>query len=94
MTTNGTSLSIGHKEQKFEENDRNEDSEEASRFEELKACYDTERKRCKELESLVSRLKGDDIGGLDLNTLEEMQSLHVEAITKICHAKCTNHISS
>ncbi|XP_071924012.1 kinesin-like protein KIN-7E, chloroplastic isoform X2 [Coffea arabica] len=94
MTTNGTSLSIGHKEQKFEENDRNEDSEEASRFEELKACYDTERKRCKELESLVSRLKGDDIGGLDLNTLEEMQSLHVEAITKICHAKCINHISS
>ncbi|XP_027148439.1 kinesin-like protein KIN-7C, mitochondrial [Coffea eugenioides] len=94
MTTNGTSLSIGHKEQKFEENDRNEDSEEASRFEELKACYDTERKRCKELESLVSRLKGDDIGGLDLNTLEEMQSLHVEAITKICHAKYINHISS
>lgn len=94
MTTNGTSLSIGHMEQKFEENDRNEDSEETSRFEELKARYDMERKRCKELESLVSRLKGDDIGGLDLNALEEMQSLHVEAITKICHAKCVNHISS
>ncbi|KAK4718691.1 hypothetical protein R3W88_017029 [Solanum pinnatisectum] len=56
--------------------------------EELKARYHKERKRCKELDDLVSRLKGDDLGGLDINALEELQSLHVEAITKICRAKC------
>ncbi|KAF3653345.1 putative aspartic proteinase Asp1-like isoform X1 [Capsicum annuum] len=56
--------------------------------EELKARYHKERKRCKELDDLVSRLKGDDLHGLDINALEELQSLHVEAITKICRAKC------
>ncbi|XP_055829962.1 kinesin-like protein KIN-7C, mitochondrial isoform X2 [Solanum dulcamara] len=56
--------------------------------EELKIRYHKERKRCKELDDLVSRLKGDDLGGLDINALEELQSLHVEAITKICRAKC------
>ncbi|KAG5601212.1 hypothetical protein H5410_032582 [Solanum commersonii] len=55
--------------------------------EELKADYHKERKRSKELDDLVSRLKGDDLGGLDINALEELQSLHVEAITKICRAK-------
>ncbi|CAN4099697.1 unnamed protein product [Withania somnifera] len=55
--------------------------------EELKARYHKEKKRCKELDDLVSRLKGDDLGGLDINALEELQSLHVEAITKICRAK-------
>ncbi|XP_031273127.1 kinesin-like protein KIN-7C, mitochondrial [Pistacia vera] len=61
-------------------------------FEELKASYQKERRRCKELESLMLRLKGEDIGGLDLATLEELQNFHVEAITKICHMKCTNHV--
>ncbi|MCD7452081.1 hypothetical protein HAX54_014921 [Datura stramonium] len=60
----------------------------ADTSEELKVCYHKERKRCKELDDLVSKLKGDDLGGLDINALEELQSLHVEAITKICRAKC------
>lgn len=33
--------------------------------------------------------QGDDVAGLDITTLEELQNLHVEAITKICHAKVT-----
>ncbi|PON73206.1 Kinesin-like protein [Parasponia andersonii] len=56
-------------------------------LQELKAKYQKERKRCKELESHISRLKGEDITGLDVTTLEELQNFHVEAITKICHAK-------
>ncbi|KAJ8447889.1 hypothetical protein Cgig2_012024 [Carnegiea gigantea] len=55
--------------------------------EELKASYLREKKRSQELESLVSRLKGEDLVGLDLATLEELQNVHVEAITKICEAK-------
>ncbi|KAL3504211.1 hypothetical protein ACH5RR_034052 [Cinchona calisaya] len=93
MAANGISFSIGHIEKKFKESDRYEDIDEASRFEDLKARYNAERMRSDELENLVLRLKGDDIGGLDLNTLEELQNLHVEAITKICHAKCINRIS-
>ncbi|KAK2659463.1 hypothetical protein Ddye_005996 [Dipteronia dyeriana] len=75
---------------KEDENCQNEDG--ISSFEELKANYQNERRKCKELESIVSRMKGEDIGGLDVATLEELQNLHVEAITKICHAKCTNHV--
>ncbi|KAG6624435.1 hypothetical protein I3843_16G028500 [Carya illinoinensis] len=60
-------------------------------LEELRACYTKESRRCEELESLVSRLKGEDIAGLGVTALEELQNLHVEAITKICHAKCSNH---
>ncbi|OWM85107.1 hypothetical protein CDL15_Pgr027894 [Punica granatum] len=56
-------------------------------LEELKASYQRERERCRELESLISRLKGEGISGLDVVALEELQNLHVEAITKICHAK-------
>lgn len=59
--------------------------------EELQEKYMKERERCKELEGLISRLKGDDVQGLDMATLEELQNLHVEAITKICHAKCSNN---
>ncbi|KAF5725318.1 centromere-associated protein E-like isoform X1 [Tripterygium wilfordii] len=62
-------------------------------LEELNGCYQIqkERKRCKELEVLVSRLKGEDIGGMDVTALEELQNFHLEAITKICHAKCALH---
>ncbi|XP_031473876.1 kinesin-like protein KIN-7E, chloroplastic isoform X1 [Nymphaea colorata] len=64
---------------------------------ELYECYETEKKKCKELESFVSRLKlscqGDDLVGLDVTTLEELQSVHIEAITKICHAKCATNVS-
>ncbi|TXG53004.1 hypothetical protein EZV62_022173 [Acer yangbiense] len=70
---------------KEDENSQNEDG--ISSFEEVRANYQKERRKCKELESIVSRMKGEDIGGLDDATLEELQNLHVEAITKICHAK-------
>ncbi|PWA45178.1 P-loop containing nucleoside triphosphate hydrolases superfamily protein [Artemisia annua] len=56
---------------------------------ELRLLYQKEKERCQELDSYVSRLKGDDIAGLDITSLEELQNLHVEAITKICHAKAS-----
>ncbi|XP_021743691.1 kinesin-like protein KIN-7C, mitochondrial isoform X2 [Chenopodium quinoa] len=51
-----------------------------------------EIERSKELEKLISRLKGEDLSDLDMATLEKLQNVHVEAITKICQAKCANHI--
>ncbi|XP_052736071.1 kinesin-like protein KIN-7E, chloroplastic isoform X5 [Vigna angularis] len=59
-------------------------------LEELRANYQRERRRCKELESHISILKGEDIAGLDVLALEELQNLHIEAITKICQAKYAN----
>ncbi|KAK6938383.1 hypothetical protein RJ641_031891 [Dillenia turbinata] len=36
--------------------------------------------------------QGEDVSDLDVTTLEELQNLHVEAITKICQAKfCCLH---
>ncbi|KAF9608983.1 hypothetical protein IFM89_012322 [Coptis chinensis] len=58
-----------------------------SSLEEARMCYEKEKRRCKELESIISRLKSEDLVGLDVRTLEELQDLHVEAITKICKAK-------
>ncbi|KAK3002117.1 hypothetical protein RJ639_021305 [Escallonia herrerae] len=87
--TSGFSLGNGLSNKIFAEDETCENMEEASTFEEIKTYYLSERRRCKELESMVSRLRGDDIAGLDINTLEELQNLHVEAITKICHAKVT-----
>ncbi|KAJ6954309.1 kinesin-like protein KIN-7C [Populus alba x Populus x berolinensis] len=59
-------------------------------LEELKVSYQKERRKCKQLESIISRLKVEDIDGLDVTALEDLQNFHVEAITKICHAKCAN----
>ncbi|KAI7749916.1 hypothetical protein M8C21_033960 [Ambrosia artemisiifolia] len=56
---------------------------------ELRLLYDKEKERRQELERYVSKLKGDDIADLDINSLEELQNLNVEAITKICHAKAS-----
>ncbi|KAF5182587.1 Kinesin-like protein kin-7e protein [Thalictrum thalictroides] len=61
-----------------------------STLEEVRLGFEIEKKRCKELESIISRLKSEDLFGLDISTLEELQDLHVEAITKICHAKVLN----
>lgn len=36
---------------------------------------------------LKINVQGDDIVGLDVPTLEELQNFHVDAITKICQAK-------
>ncbi|KAL5215542.1 hypothetical protein ABZP36_006943 [Zizania latifolia] len=58
-----------------------------STFEEAKAAYNFQRRRCKELESVVSRLKGEDLKGLDVKVLEELQNFHVEALSKICQEK-------
>lgn len=35
----------------------------------------------------IINFQGEDVTGLDVTALEELQNLHVEAITKICHAK-------
>lgn len=56
-TPNGFSLSISQIEETWEENERNQNSIEASEFEELKDRYNAGRRRCNELESLVLRLK-------------------------------------
>ncbi|CAL5386934.1 unnamed protein product [Camellia sinensis] len=90
---NRFSSSNGASKKPYEQDNKCGNMDEKSTFEELKANYHRERRRCKELESLVLRLKfpqsaqGDDISGLDITSLEELQNLHVEAITKICHAK-------
>lgn len=55
-------------------------------------------RQCMSLSKLTSRnfvnilmgfplFQGDDVSGLDINTLEELQNFHIEAITKICHSK-------
>ncbi|CAL5384887.1 unnamed protein product [Camellia sinensis] len=88
---NRFSSSNGVSKKPYEQDNKCGNMDEKSTFEELKANYHRERRRCKELESLVLRLKGDDISGLDITSLEELQNLHVEAITKICHAKFSNH---
>ncbi|XP_052201569.1 kinesin-like protein KIN-7C, mitochondrial [Diospyros lotus] len=87
---NGFSSSNSRLTKIYEENKMSVSMDGKNTFEELEANYHRERRKCKELETLVLRLKGDDISGLDINTLEELQNLHVEAITKICHAKFSN----
>uniref|UniRef100_A0A0E0H123 Kinesin motor domain-containing protein n=1 Tax=Oryza nivara TaxID=4536 RepID=A0A0E0H123_ORYNI len=66
---------------------RNWDGVSVSTYEEAKAAYNVQRRRCKELEGIVSRLKGEDLRGLDVKVLEELQNFHVEALSKICQEK-------
>lgn len=87
LLTNGYSNKIIQPDEIIHDN-----MDEIRSLEELKVGYEKERRRCKELEKLVSKLQCEDIIGLDKNGLEELQSLHVEAITKICHAKYANHV--
>ncbi|XP_017243666.1 kinesin-like protein KIN-7C, mitochondrial isoform X1 [Daucus carota subsp. sativus] len=84
-------ISNGHPMKLLNGSGTDVDMEEIRTSEELQEKYIRERRRCKELEGLISRLKGEDVLGLDMATLEELQNLHVEAITKICHAKCSNN---
>ncbi|KAK9096088.1 hypothetical protein Sjap_021585 [Stephania japonica] len=56
-------------------------------LEELRIAHERDKRSCKKLESIISRLKGEDLVGMDLEALEELQNLHVEAITRIVHAK-------
>lgn len=60
-------------------------------LEELKVSLEYERQRRLEVESILSQLKSENLDGLDLATLDELQSLHVDAITKLCHAKVRMH---
>eukprot|EP00249_Psilotum_nudum_P009640 c22061_g2_i1 orf=468-4226(+) len=53
----------------------------------LQRSLEEERRRATELEALVSQIKSDDLNGLDLAALEDLSALHVEALTKLCHAK-------
>lgn len=89
---NGLYSSNGGTDIKFKEGETNMNSEDLSMLEEVRASYENQRRRCKELEGIISKLKSEDLVGLDNTALEELQSLHVEAITKICHAKCSNHV--
>uniref|UniRef100_A0A8R7TJG1 Kinesin motor domain-containing protein n=1 Tax=Triticum urartu TaxID=4572 RepID=A0A8R7TJG1_TRIUA len=63
-----------------------------STLEEAKAAYNFERRRCKELENAMSRLKGEDIRGLEVKVLEELQNFHVEALSRICQEKMAKQV--
>ncbi|GJN27586.1 hypothetical protein PR202_gb15618 [Eleusine coracana subsp. coracana] len=63
-----------------------------STLEEAMAAYNFERRRCKELENVVSRLKGEDLRGLDVKVLDELQNFHVEALSRICQEKIANQV--
>ncbi|XP_073003631.1 kinesin-like protein KIN-7E, chloroplastic isoform X2 [Typha latifolia] len=65
-------------------------TDDVGNLEEIRASYEYERRHRKELESIVSRLKGEDLTGLDSRALEELQNFHVEALSKICQEKMTN----
>ncbi|ESW33471.1 hypothetical protein PHAVU_001G072400 [Phaseolus vulgaris] len=84
-----TSNGYSHRKQ-YKETENFGSMEDMIVLEELRANYQRERRRCKELENHISILKGEDIAGLDVMALEELQNLHIEAITKICHAKYAN----
>ncbi|KAH7315317.1 hypothetical protein KP509_21G044000 [Ceratopteris richardii] len=56
-------------------------------LDDLKAGLEMERKRSKEMEHLVSQLKSEELTGLDAAALDDLQNLHVEALTKLCKAK-------
>ncbi|CAN1176128.1 Kinesin-like protein KIN-7E, chloroplastic [Linum perenne] len=79
-------LSNGHSH-KSSQRDNSTNVDATGNSEALKANLEKERRRCKELERLVSMLKGEDIQNLDPSALEELQNFHLGAITKICHAK-------
>ncbi|MCO5603511.1 hypothetical protein L7F22_057662 [Adiantum nelumboides] len=59
-------------------------------IEELQTSLEYEKLKTTELQSAVSRLKGDDLESLHYSTLEDLQNLHMEALTKICQAKARN----
>uniref|UniRef100_I1PLF4 Kinesin-like protein n=1 Tax=Oryza glaberrima TaxID=4538 RepID=I1PLF4_ORYGL len=71
---------------------RNWDGVSVSTYEEAKAAYNVQRRRCKELEGIVSRLKGEDLRGLDVKVLEELQNFHIEALSRICQEKMANQV--
>ncbi|ERN18169.1 hypothetical protein AMTR_s00054p00159220 [Amborella trichopoda] len=87
MAHKGLSMSNGYACKNSVGNDTSKVRDDLNTIEELSISYENEKRKCKELEILVSRIKGEDLTGLDITSLEALQSLHVEAITKICHTK-------
>uniref|UniRef100_A0A2P2IRV1 Uncharacterized protein n=1 Tax=Rhizophora mucronata TaxID=61149 RepID=A0A2P2IRV1_RHIMU len=90
---NGSLPSNGHS-YRISEDEICENIDSINTFEEIKATYQKEKSQCRELESLILRLKGEDIAGLDIMALEELQNFHVEAITKICQAKVQSTVQT
>ncbi|XP_043719861.1 kinesin-like protein KIN-7E, chloroplastic [Telopea speciosissima] len=89
---NGFPLSNVHSSKTFKSVETCRDMDDWSTLEGLRVGYEREKRRCRELESIISRLKSEDLLALDINALEELQNFHVEAITKICHAKFADHV--
>ncbi|KAH9321253.1 hypothetical protein KI387_015892, partial [Taxus chinensis] len=79
--------SYNEKSNNYNEKMPDQTMENNSSLEELRISFEYERQKRKELESVISQLKSEDLDGLELATLDELQSLHVDAITKLCHAK-------
>nr|AMS24220.1 kinesin 7-Ic protein [Marsilea vestita] len=62
-------------------------SEKELSIDDLKTGLEMEKRRNKEMEILISRLKSDGLDSLNIAALEDLQNLHVEALTKLCQAK-------
>ncbi|KAH9326565.1 hypothetical protein KI387_006743, partial [Taxus chinensis] len=56
-------------------------------LEQLRVSLEAEKKRGVEMASHIAQLKSEDLDGLELSVLENLQSLHVEALTRLCEAK-------
>lgn len=70
--------------------DRKEPDKQQKLIEELQASLENEKLKTTELQGVVSRMKGEDLEGLHFSTLEDLQNLHMEALTKLCQAKARN----
>nr|AMS24218.1 kinesin 7-Ia protein [Marsilea vestita] len=53
----------------------------------LEDCLHEEMHHNAKLETLVSQLRIEDLEDLDAATLEDLSVLHLDALTKLCHAK-------
>eukprot|EP01018_Ginkgo_biloba_P020937 Gb_03332 [translate_table: standard] len=78
---NGEALKVQGDDLKVKEQEDKEASEQ------LRICLEDEKKRGAEMEGLIAQLKSENLDGLELSALEDLQSLHVEALTKLCQAK-------
>lgn len=70
-----------------DENNTREWEKDKKTIEELTSCLENEKRQGTELDRLIAQLKSEDLEGLDLPTLEDLQSLHVEALTKLSQVK-------
>ncbi|XP_020593333.1 kinesin-like protein KIN-7E, chloroplastic [Phalaenopsis equestris] len=89
---NGSSITIGCSRARFNGESFSDClyEDQVTSFEEMRSALEYERRRCKELEGIISKLKGEELSGLDVKSLEEMQNCHVEALSKICQEKLIN----